>query len=143
MYRWGFVGAPIVAGAAALLTSSRGLFVTAFAAAGASLGYTLFLIVYTRWSLNWAVRRILAEGHNKGVLGRHEIEIGPDGVYERTAVNESQQSWAGIERIADDDRYIFIYVQPMAAHVIPKAAFSSPEDASAFLSEARRLSASS
>jgi YcxB-like protein len=142
MYRWSFAGAPVVAMAIALVLRSKGLFVASAAAAGAVCGYTLFLVLYTRWSLKWAVRKMLAEGDNRGVLGRHEIEIAPDGVHERTAVNRSHQSWTGIERIAEDDRYIYIYVQSMMAHVIPKAAFPSTADAAAFLLEARRRHAS-
>jgi hypothetical protein len=81
----------------------------------------------------------MAEGHAKGLLGWHEISIGADGVHEQTEHNESHQSWSAVERVVEDDKYIFIYIQPLAAHVIPKTAFDNPDAAGAFVKHAHAL----
>jgi len=103
------------------------------------VGYWITDVLWRRFWLGWMVRKIAAEGGNKTTLGRHELLIASDGVTERTAFGESRQTWPAIERVVESERYIFIYTQPLAAHIIPKAAFADPEAAARFLAEARRL----
>ncbi len=86
-----------------------------------------------------ALRRVLAEGHNKKALGLHELELSDAGVFERTPHGESRQLWSSIERVVEDDRYVFIYTQATGAHVIPKAAFPDADTVSQFFSKARAL----
>jgi hypothetical protein len=108
MYRLGFIGAPIAGFLAALVVGFMGEPILAvFAFVSAAALYAAFLVWYSRWSLRWTVRKLLSEGHNKGQLGPHEIEIGPDGLREQTAHDESKQSWATVERVVEDDSYIF------------------------------------
>jgi len=133
MYRWGFVGAPVSGLVTALLVSRAGLTIAAFAFVAAAVLYSALIAWYSRWSLRWGVRKLLAEGHNKGQLSRHAIEISPQGLTEETAHDQSKQSWTTIERVAEDESYIFIYTQPVAAHIIPKAAFDTPDQAAAFM----------
>jgi hypothetical protein len=137
MYRWNFLSVPLAGVIAAFIMREEPTVVVALIAMGAMIGSCLGLVWATRWSLKWAVQRMATEGHSKGAFGQHDIEIGPDGVYERTAVNESRQSWSSIERVTENDRYIVIYIQPMAAHVIPMAAFASPTEAASFFSQAQ------
>jgi hypothetical protein len=137
MYRWNFLGAPFAGFIAAYVMRGESSTLAASTAIGATAGYCLFLIWSTRWSLKWAVRKMTTEGHGKGLLGQHDIEIRSDGIHERTDVNDSRQSWAAVERVAESDRYIFIYIGPMLAHIIPKAAFASAEEAASFFSQAR------
>lgn len=92
---------------------------------------------YYRWTIKRNARRIYSQSESKSVLGAHTIAIGPEGVSERTAVGESRIAWSGIERIEDDDEYLFLYIGPLVAHVIPKRAFKTAEDANAFLHQAQ------
>ena len=97
--------------------------------------------LYYRWTIKRNVRKMYAENENKGVLGDHTIVIDPEGVTERSAVGESKTSWGGIERIQADDEHVYLYLGSLQAHVIPKRAFRSHEDAEAFvqLAQAYRL----
>src|SRR5206468_2773224 len=63
------------------------------------------------------------ERPDKGQLGTHRIVLSRDGVFERTAVGEARTSWAGIDRVEENEGYIFIYTSPAAAHIIPKRVF--------------------
>jgi hypothetical protein len=78
------------------------------------------------------------EKPDKGRIGRHELVLDESGVKERTAVGEQLTRWAGIDRIEQDDSYIYIYTAPSAAHVIPKRAFPSASEASDFFAAATR-----
>jgi hypothetical protein len=85
-----------------------------------------------------AIRSLLRdERPGRGQLGRHRLVLGEDGLVESTAVNESRTAWSGVDRVEQSADYIFIYTSPAAAHVIPKRAFSDPQEADAFFRLAR------
>ncbi len=91
-----------------------------------------------RWLMRRAVREVVNDlKRDKGQVGRHRIVLDEAGVFESTIVGEMRTSWAGIDRLEQDRDYIFIYTQPHASHVIPKRAFSSPQEADGFFELAR------
>jgi hypothetical protein len=87
---------------------------------------------YYRWAIKRNHRKLYSGSENKGVLGNHFLAIGPEGVRERSAVGESTTAWIGIERIEDDEQYLFLYTGPLQAHLIPKRAFATSQEADAF-----------
>lgn len=108
---------------------------------GAIVFVGLFSVVFSYIfpaSMDRQIRRLYKEGANKGVIGRHELEIDDDGLVERTEVNETRQSWRGVERIAETDEHAFIYISSMAAHVIPKHSMTVG-DPDAFIDRAKEL----
>lgn len=106
-----------------------------------------FLLFSTLWLLNcffwkWffssiVMKRILKEGRNRSVLGRHEIVLEESKLIERTSLNKMHNAWSGIERVLENDRHIFIYLSGSQAHVIPKRAFESQEEARTFFETAK------
>ena len=89
-------------------------------------------------SVDRQARRLYKEGTNKGVFGQHEIEIDDDGLVERTEVNETRQSWHGVERIAETDEHAFIYISSVMAHIIPKQSVTAG-DPDTFIARAKQL----
>ena len=77
------------------------------------------------------------EGANKAIWGKHNITINDQELAETTEVGESRCRWSGVERVAENEDYIFIYVSTASAHVIPKRFFSSREQAEAFYQAAK------
>jgi hypothetical protein len=78
-----------------------------------------------RYFIKKNVEGVLAEGKNKGVIGRHKITLNESGLTETTIVNSEFRTWQGIERIEENDIYIFIYISANSAHIIPKKAFAN------------------
>ena len=74
---------------------------------------------------------------NKGQLGRHKVVLNEGELIESTAVGESRILWAGVDRVEQNQEYIFIYTQPHAAHIIPKRAFNNAQAAESFYQLAR------
>jgi Mn2+/Fe2+ NRAMP family transporter len=68
-----------------------------------------------------------------GLLGEHTITIAPEGLREKTVVNESSHSWEGIHAIVDDKQHIYVFIDTHMAHIIPKRAFSGENEAQVFL----------
>lgn len=104
-------------------------------------GYALFLLfgypAYYRLSVKRNTRKIYSEGQNKGALGKHIISIDADGVAEISQVGESRTAWGGIEKVEENEDYVFLYTGSLQAHVIPKLAFLSEGEAAEFLQLAR------
>jgi hypothetical protein len=78
-------------------------------------------------------------GKNKGILTEHHLKILDTGLVEETSMNTTSHSWAGIVDICQNRDYIFIYVTQHAAHVIPKKAFKSRDEATNFFQYACQL----
>lgn len=106
----------------------------------------LFLLIYmilfplsVRRNINALGRRMQTEGKNRGVWGKHYIRIDEQELFEKTDVGESRWRWIGIERVVENNEYIFIYVSTTSAHAIPKRCFSSSEQAEAFYQTAKKF----
>jgi YcxB-like protein len=101
------------------------------------------IVFLAQWLLETRLMRrtilglVAEEKPGRGQLGKHRLVVSEDGLKESTAVGESRTSWAGVDRIEQDQDYIFIYTSAAAAHMIPKRAFSGKEEAEAFYQLAR------
>lgn len=102
-----------------------------------SLAWLIAYPIYYRWVIKRNILKIYSQNASKGILGAHTIVIDPEGVTERSAVGESRTTWSGVEKIDDDGQNIYLYTGPLVAHVIPKRAFRTPDDADAFLQSAQ------
>ncbi len=74
-----------------------------------------------------------------GLLCEHTIDISPEWLSEKTSVNETKVAWTTLKSIEEDSAYLFLFVDKLVAHIIPKRAFSSPHEADMFLNTARRF----
>ena len=88
----------------------------------------------TRITVRRFINKTLKEERpEKGQLGKHKVVLTDTGLVESTAVNESSRTWAGIDRIEQDSNYIFVYVAPIQAIIIPKRAFRDLSAIEAFV----------
>jgi hypothetical protein len=93
--------------------------------------------MYYRWAIRRNALKTYSATKSKGVLGKHTLMIESSGVTEKSSASESKSTWSGVERIADDSHYIYIFTSPLQAHVIPKRAFRSNEESQTFLETAK------
>jgi hypothetical protein len=102
----------------------------------------LAMWLMTRITMRRFINRILKEERpERGQLGKHKVVLTDIGLVESTAVNESSRTWAGIDRIEQDSNYIFIYVAPLQAIIIPRRAFKDATAAEEFLEFSKAKSA--
>jgi len=93
-----------------------------FALAGL-LTALIYVFVYPLWVrrwLDWSARRFYGEGANRGTLGWHRLTLQDDASHEESETGTQTTSYAGIERVAETDEYLFVYIGAVQAHVIPK-----------------------
>ena len=125
---WVFVAAIALAVVAWAAYSSSGPFT------GKKLGIAIFsgligglagLLIATTVNFLGILR---ASTKQAGVLGNHEYEIKPDGLFERTSANEQLSKWSGIAAIEKTRSFILIRINDYLVHIIPRRSFpSEPE----------------
>ena len=89
--------------------------------------YIVSLLAIWRWSIARQIQKHLEEGENRGVLGPHKIIISSDGVADIGELSQSTTQWKAVERVISTEHYAYIYVNALAAMVVPKRFF--PNDA--------------
>lgn len=75
---------------------------------------------------------------HRGFLGEHELEIRPEGLVERTDVNETLHRWSGFHKVAMTGRYLYIYVTDNNVHIVPRRCFPAEQELRSFVEELHR-----
>lgn len=115
-------------------TFIRYLPVGSFVLGGIFGGIMYFVIPYIyKRSLVGQVRKLLKEGSNISLLGKYEMRLSPDEIHYKTLASETKIKWSSINKVVQNDKYIFIYIGAVQALVIPKSAFTSIEQQKEFL----------
>jgi len=85
---------------------------------------------FIRWrataNLEWSVRKLLAEGSNRAVLGWCEMSLAGNRVAVKREWMDSSFDLRAVQKIVKTDDYTFLYVSSVNAIVIPMRLF--PED---------------
>ncbi len=101
----------------------------------------IYLLWYP-WAYRRNLRRIVAgmmsEGKNRRLFGRHRVTISPDGIAESGEFGQSTTTWQAVERVVPDGEYAYVYLNALAAIVIPRRAFANPAQFDEFVRTAGR-----
>lgn len=100
--------------------------------------FIVLIVVYLRARMtNDMARRLAAQGE-------HTITISPEGFRHKQNLGDAMISWRAIKEIKADTNNLYFMVDSnvLMAHVIPRRAFASPQDADAFLGWAKTFWAS-
>lgn len=104
--------------------------------------WPLFIVVplyllYFPWAYRRKVRKIVAgmvsEGQNRGLLSRHRVTISPEGVTDSGEFGQTSTDWRAVERVAAADQHAFIYINALAAIIVPCRAFAAPSEFEEFV----------
>lgn len=87
------------------------------------------------------MRRIAARGAGRG--GEHVVSLTPEGLREKTDWGEGIRFWRTFKTIDQDHHNLYLIADnvdsnAVAATIIPRHAFSTPQEAEMFLQEARQ-----
>ncbi len=83
----------------------------------------LWIIFYPKRMFNRTLdktRKMIEEGDNTGILGRHELTLNDDGIIHVEPESEQKIKWSGIKKLEESDSYYFLYNTAVSAIVIPK-----------------------
>lgn len=100
----------------------------------------LLFSVGRRPLLSWVTGMTLAKKrHENGITGRHRVTLAPEKLVETTSVNELHTLWRGVDRVEQNDDYIYVFNTPQAATIVPKRAFLDARQAAEFFGAAVRF----
>jgi hypothetical protein len=85
------------------------------------------------------VKKMIRNSNHANKLGSQTTLLTEDGIVNASKNEETLISYDAIIQIIDTKRYIFIYLSPTTAHIIPVRAFSGPDQKIAFLKELNHL----
>jgi hypothetical protein len=79
------------------------------------------------------IRKVLSEGNNNALLGRQVVSLSPEGVFIKNQAAESKFIWSAVDKIAENDKHVYLYTSSINALVIPKNCFQSEKEKQEFL----------
>jgi hypothetical protein len=86
---------------------------------GALIGWALAAAAYRLW-IRAAATEQTSGGAAQAQLGRHVLQLGPDGVSEEGPAGRHMHDWAAIEGLLEAPGHLFLAVGGGYAYVIPK-----------------------
>ena len=90
--------------------------------------WVLLIPVFVRWSVKRTATRYYERGLVNGQIGMHRVELTDTGFRDSTPVSDWHVMWPAVERVAESEEHLFVYVGPHAAHIIPKSALGDRLD---------------
>ncbi len=97
---------------------------------GINLAVSVPLYFFLSWrilsSVTSGVRKLLAEGSNRALLGWREMELANGRLFVKTELLEISMDMRAIEKIVANEQYTFVYYSSITAYLIPMNLF--PED---------------
>lgn len=91
----------------------------------------LWIIFYPKYFYKHIIRnarKMLKEGKNAGLLGKHHMNMTEDGIEETTSNGGTKVNWSGIEQFKEDHYYLYLYNSSVSAYIIPKRDLNNVEE---------------
>ena len=83
----------------------------------------LWVIFYPKYFYNHItrnVKKMIKEGKNEGLLGKHDLNFNEDGFTEETSTGETKVKWSGVNEFKEDNEFFYLYNSSVSAYIIPK-----------------------
>ncbi|MCK5061449.1 YcxB family protein [Candidatus Parcubacteria bacterium] len=107
--------------------------------------YSTFLILALLFYFAWDkyyyrqmkknVKKLISEDANNGLVGDQKMIISEEGIKTVNEYKKSETTWAGVNKLMENNNYFFIYIAAYQAYVVPKRCFNSKEDKDNFRNE--------
>ncbi len=88
---------------------------------------------YRRADMVNQIRKSFREGDNEGFLGEQKFDFSPQGILYTGQISESKIKWSAINKVVQNEKYIFLYTSSINAITIPRNAFSDAKMEQEFL----------
>jgi hypothetical protein len=107
-------------------------------------GVPIYLVFFPCWyrrKVSQIIAGMIGEGKNRGLVGRRQIMISPEGIGESGEHGKSFTAWRAVERVVRDKEYAFVYLNALAALIIPSRAFQDSAGFEEFVGAAAKYCA--
>jgi YcxB-like protein len=103
-------------------------------------GVPLYLLCFP-WAYRRKLRKMVdamaGEGENRGLFSHHRVTISPESVTDSCEHGQTSSTWRGVERVVAADEHAYIYINALAALIVPRRAFADPAEFEEFVRTAR------
>ena len=82
--------------------------------------WAVFYPAYFHRHIRRNAQKLIREGKNEGILGKHTMIFTEEGFREISPTGEQTSSWAGIENVGEDASHFYLYNSGMSAYIVPK-----------------------
>jgi hypothetical protein len=133
------------AGAAVIVLAMDWASGTGISVNGLVMAFALAVALFAlnRWQHPRAIRAAVARsartGELKGVLGIHHLTLTDEGVLERSPIGEGKLLWGAIQNVIATTGPVYIFLEDGKALIIPRRAFATEADKTAFMDMAERF----
>jgi hypothetical protein len=89
-------------------------------------------------NLQKRIVKLYAEGRDRGIVTGHKVSISSSSITDRTDHGETKTAWKDVDKVVATEKYVFIYVGPESALIVPKRAFPHESKYGAFVDTVMR-----
>ena len=96
----------------------------------------LWVIFYPRYFYSYVIRgtkKMMKEGKNDGLLGKHHMILSEYGIIDSTSNGETKVTWSGIKTLSEDKQNIYLYNSSVSAYILPKRELDDVEEIKTYL----------
>lgn len=111
---WVLISVPV------LMTYLSNNFQSLICGAIACLAWALIFPRLYKRQISKQTQNMYREGKTAGNLGEHSLSLTEEALIERSADGETKTIWRAIDRVVESKDHLFIYINPIAAHIVPK-----------------------
>lgn len=102
----------------------------------------VWFLFYPKYYYNFIKRhtlKMIREGKNEGLLGKHWLTMSENDLVETSVVNELKVPWSGIQEFKEDDNYFYLYNSAISTFIIPKRELNDIAEVKNYLQERLQL----
>ena len=100
--------------------------------------WALFVPFSLRRSMRKKVAKMVLQGDDTGVAGRHKLSLSSDAVTDKISAKKTKTKWSEVRKIAATGGHLFIYISDTAAYIVPRRAFEDESKYREFVDTAMR-----
>lgn len=96
----------------------------------------MWAIFYPKYFFNRIARhtkKMVNEGKNEGLLGKHTMTFSDEGIVDVASNGETKVHWSGINEFKEDDSNLYLYNSSVSAYIIPKREITDVEEVRSYL----------
>jgi hypothetical protein len=94
---------------------------------------TIYCLVFFGWMLFAMKLTGRLPSENGSILGKKKFKVTDEGLLEESESNTNLQKWKGIKSVETNENSVFIFVDKIAAYVIPKRFFKDEAQQNDFI----------
>lgn len=97
--------------------------------------WILFYWKYFKWNMGRKISKMVEEGKTDVMLGKQGVKLDESTIINNSSMNSSETKYQAIENIIETKDYIYVYISPVQAYIIPVSAFENLDEKDKFVNK--------